>query len=78
MQCLYHGQFDVGDVTMLATGSVNLHYLLILLLPSVVACIMVALTWYFRAKRRRESEAKPRGPSKAQLRGRSSAKRRPK
>lgn len=38
---------------MLAAGHVNVHYLLILLLPAVLACVMLALTWYSRAKRRR-------------------------
>ena len=44
---------------MLAAAHVNWHFLLILLLPSVVACIVVALTWYSRAKRRGAPSAQP-------------------
>ncbi len=43
---------------MIAAAHVNVHYLLLLLLPAVVACIALALTWYSRAKSRRESDAK--------------------
>ena len=45
---------------MLAAAHVNVHYLLLLLLPSVVACIMVALTWRSRVKRRHEADAEQR------------------
>jgi cytochrome c-type biogenesis protein CcmH/NrfF len=61
---------------MLAAAPVNWHYLLILLLPSVAACVMVALTWRSRAKRRRESDEKPRRAPDTKPRGPSSAKRR--
>jgi hypothetical protein len=45
---------------MLAAAHVNVHYLLILLLPSVVACIALALTWRSRIKRRHEADAEQR------------------
>jgi hypothetical protein len=72
---------------MLAAAHVNVHYLLILLLPSVAACIVLALTWRSRIKRRHEADAEqrrraatPRGSAKsrnsaAKPRGGSSAKR---
>ncbi len=44
---------------MLAAASVNLKYLAILLVPSLIALLMVALTWRARAKHQRESQAKP-------------------
>jgi flagellar biosynthesis/type III secretory pathway M-ring protein FliF/YscJ len=57
---------------MLAAAHVNVHYLLILLLPSVVACIVLALTWRSRIKRRHEADAEqrrraatPRGSAKS-------------
>jgi hypothetical protein len=60
---------------MLAAAHVNVHYLLILLLPLVAACVMLVLTWHSRAKRQRESDAKPRGTPDAKPRRPSSAKR---
>ena len=56
---------------MIAAAHVNVHYLLILLLPSVAACVALAVTWYYRAKRRRETEAKrlSRSVSGARRRG---------
>ena len=45
---------------MLATAHVNMSYLLLLLLPSVAACVMVALTWRSRVKRRHEADAEQR------------------
>ena len=74
---------------MLAAAQVNVNYLLILLVPSVAACIMVALTWRSRVKRRNEADAdqrrraatprssgaKSRSGSAAKPRGGSSAKR---
>ena len=48
---------------MVAAAHVNVHYLLILLLPSVIAVVMVALTWYYRAGRRGDPGAKPGRPS---------------
>ncbi len=44
---------------MVAAAHVNVHYLLILLLPSVIAVVMVALTWYYRSGRRGDPGAKP-------------------
>ena len=58
---------------MIAAAHVNWHYLLILLLPSVAACVMLALTWRSRIKRRGDAAAKPRRPSAAPPRGTSSA-----
>jgi hypothetical protein len=55
---------------MLAAIHVNLRGLLILLVPGVITCVMLALTWYSRAKR-------PRGKSDGKRR-RASSKRRPK
>ncbi len=48
---------------MVAAAHVNVHYLLILLLPSVIAVVMVGLTWYYRAKSRGDRDAKPGRPS---------------
>ncbi len=48
---------------MVAAAHVNVHYLLILLLPSVIAVVMVALTWYYRAGRRGDPGAKSGRPS---------------
>ena len=45
---------------MLAAAHVNVNYLLILLVPSVAACVMVALTWRSRVKRRHEADAEQR------------------
>ena len=45
---------------MLAAAQVNVNYLLILLVPSVAACVMVALTWRSRVKRRNEADADQR------------------
>jgi hypothetical protein len=53
---------------MVAAAHVNGHYLIILLLPSVIACVVLALTWRSRAKSRRASAAKPRRPSSAKRR----------
>lgn len=39
---------------MLTAVDVNVNYLLILLIPPVIACVMLGLTWYSRAKRRRK------------------------
>ena len=57
---------------MVAAAHVNWHYLLILLLPSVAACIMLALTWRSRIRRRHEADAEqrrtaatPRGSAKS-------------
>jgi hypothetical protein len=43
---------------MIAAAHVNVHYLLILLLPLLVGLVALALTWYSRAKRRREAETR--------------------
>ena len=48
---------------MMAAAHVTVHYLLILLLPSVIAVVMVGLTWYYRAKARGDADAKPGRPS---------------
>lgn len=61
---------------MLAVAQVNVHYLLILLLPLVAACVMLVLTWHSRAKRQRESDAKPRRTPNTKPGRSSSAKRR--
>lgn len=53
---------------MLAAASVNLNYLLILLVPSLVVLLMMALTWRSRVKRRRGSQARPSRPSSAKRR----------
>jgi hypothetical protein len=45
---------------MLAAASVNVSYLLILLVPSVIACGIVALTWRSRARRQREADDEQR------------------
>ena len=52
---------------MIAAANVNVHYLLVPLLPSVGVIVVMALTWRSRAKRQRESEARPasRGASRA-------------
>ena len=47
---------------MMAAAHVNVHYLLILLLPSVIAVVMVGLTWYYRAKARGDAVASPGRP----------------
>ena len=70
---------------MIAAGHVNVHFLVILLLPAVVACVLLAVTWYSRVRRQRQSEAKraarkasgakPRSGS-ARSRGGANAKRR--
>ena len=54
----------IGRRLVIAAGHVNWHYLLILLLPSVVAVVVVALTWYSRQGRRpaRAAEDKQRPP----------------
>ena len=38
---------------MIAAAHVNVHYLAILLLPSVAAVVIVAVTWRMRITRRR-------------------------
>ncbi len=63
---------------MLAAVHVNAHYLLILLLPSVIACAVLALTWRSRIKRGHEADAEQRRraatPRGSAARSRSSAK----
>lgn len=59
---------------MLATAHVNVHYLLILLLPSVAALIMVGLTWYMRVRRRNEAGKKPRASTTTRPRASAAAK----
>ena len=50
---------------MLAAAHVNWHYLAILLLPLAAAVVALALTWYSRARRRREEASKPSKPPRS-------------
>lgn len=45
---------------MLAAGHVNVSYLLLLLLPSVIAVVLVALTWRARVRSQRAAEDRQR------------------
>ena len=43
---------------MIAAAHVNVHYLLILLLPLLAGLLALALTWYSRVRRQRAAEAR--------------------
>lgn len=43
---------------MIAAAHVNVHFLLILLLPLLVGLLALGLTWYSRAKRQRQADAR--------------------